>query len=299
MILGSILSQVVAGLRMVLSYHRRAEQEIEDATYMENLPSDVIQAYRDLAGLSKYQHFVRIPDRIIQCIDYFGITGDRAVTKSRLLAYYLFIGVVDDAIDSGRIDAGRLVLEDLSTPAPLFDEEATRSSVRLITEILKSTISDKTYPLMVDKLKELYSEVIGERGATSIDTYIEHRKSVGSLTAELSFVLIQTDLCGEHETLIRFMKQVGAIGCLVDSLLDLRDDRRRGLLGFKPRISDYAKLIICILRDGLRLSLRHPGLGGLFFRAVADNVHDCFRAERGSPRHSFIADRKDKAASVA
>lgn len=266
---------------------------------MENLPSDVRQAYQNLADLPQYQHFVRIPDRIIQCIDYFGITCDRPVTRARLLAYYLFIGVVDDAIDSGRIDAGRLILEDFSTPAPVFDEAAKRSSVRLITQILKATISDKIYPQMVNQLKELYGEVVSERAATSIDTYVEHRKSVGSLTAELSFVLIQMDFSGEHETLLRFMKQVGAIGCLVDSLLDLSHDRRLGLLGFKPRMTDYVKLIICILRDGLQVSLRHPGLGGLFLRAIADNVHDCFRAERDSQRHSFIADRKDKAASVA
>jgi hypothetical protein len=266
---------------------------------MENLPSSFRQPYQDLADLPKYQHFVRIPDRIIQCIDYFGITSDRAVTKSRLLAYYLFIGVVDDAIDSGRIDAGKLVLEDFSTPAPVFDEEATRSSVRLITEILKSTINDKTYPLMVDKLKELYSEVVSERGATSIDTYIVHRKSVGSLTAELSFVLVEQDLSGELEALLQFMKQVGAIGCLFDSLLDLRNDCRLGLVGFKPRMMDYEKLINCILRDGLRVLLRHPGLGRLFLRAIFDNVHDCFRVKRDSSQPSFIADRKDKAASVA
>jgi hypothetical protein len=266
---------------------------------MENLSSDVSGAYQNLANDPKYQHFVRIPDRIIQCIDYFGITCDRAVTKARLLTYYLFIGIVDDAIDSGRIDSGRLILDDLSRPAPVFDEEARRSSVRLITEILKSTISDTSYPLMVVKLKELYNEVVNERGATSIDTYIQHRKSVGSLTAELSFVLIQMDFSGEHETLLRFMKQVGAIGCLVDSLLDLSHDRRLGLLGFKPRMTDYVKLIICILRDGLQVSLRHPGLGGLFLRAIADNVHDCFRAARDSLPHSLIADRKDEAASVA
>src|SRR5437588_3958097 len=116
---------------------------------MENLPNDVRRAYHDLANLPKYQHFVRIPDRIIQCINYFGITCDRAMAGERLHAYYLFIGVVDDAIDSGRIDGGRLILDYLGTPAPVFGEAARRSSVRLITEILKFQISEETYQMML------------------------------------------------------------------------------------------------------------------------------------------------------
>jgi hypothetical protein len=266
---------------------------------MDYLPGSVGRAYQAIADDPKYKHFVRIPDRILQCIDYFGIACDRVATRTRLHAYYLFIGVVDDAIDSGRVDTGTMILEYLSTPAPLLDEEVRRSSVRLLTEILKSHVNDETYPLMMSLLRQLYREVVGERAATSIGSYLEHRQSVGSLTAELSYVLIRPTLIGEHEPLCRFMQQVGAIGCLVDSLIDLSADRRLGLLGFKPGIMDYPKLFICILRDGLRMALRHPGLSRSFLAAIVDNLHDRFRAARTSPQHSFVSERKDEAASVA
>jgi len=266
---------------------------------MENLPKDVRHAYQDLADDPKYQHFVRIPDRIVQCIDHLGIGCDQATARKRLHAYYLFIGVVDDAIDSGRIDTGSLTLEYLSTPPPVFDEEARRSSVKLMTEVLKSQISDETYPVMIAKLRDLYREVVSERGASSIDSYIGHRKTVGALTAELSYLLIRPGLSENSEALSEFMKQVGAIGCLVDSLIDLNADRRLGLLGFKPGLMDYTKLIDCILRDGLRVSLKHLGLSGLFLRAIVDNVRDRFRADRNVVQHSFVSDRKDEAASVA
>ncbi len=265
---------------------------------MEKLPSDVSDAYQNLADDPKYQHFVRIPDRIIQCIDYFGIACDRATARTRLHAYYLFIGVVDDAIDSGRLDAGRLILDYLSRPTAEFDDETRRSSVRLITEILKVYISDRTYPAIMDKLRELYSEVVSERSATSVDAYIVRRKSVGALTAELSYLLIHPGLSGDNEKLCDFMKQVGAIGCLIDSLIDLNTDHRLGLLAFHSGVMDYAKLMVAILRNGLRVSLRHPRLYGLFFRAVVDNLRDPFRAER-IPRSAFARDRKDEAASVA
>jgi hypothetical protein len=288
---GSIPSKIVArNVRVVLSYY--------SSTYMDNLPGNVRRAYQELATAPKYVHFVRIPDRIIQCIDYFGIECDRAMTRERLEAYYLFIGVVDDAIDSGQIDTGILILNYLSTPVLLFDGTVRRSRVRLITEILKCQATDETYPLMVAALHELYREVLKERAATSIDSYLQHRRSVGSLTAELSYVLISPVLKGAREPLRRFMKEVGAIGCLVDSLIDLSADRRLGLLGFTPKISDYAKLIVNLLRDGLRVSFGHPGLAGLFLRAIGDNVQDRFRAERRS-QTSFVSNRKAEPASVA
>lgn len=260
------------------------------STYMDN--------YRDIANDPKYQHFVRIPDRILQCIDYFGIDCDRQVTRSRLHAYYLFIGVADDAIDSGRIDTGKLILEYLDTPAPQF-HQGMDSSVRLVTEGLKIYICDRSYPVMMDKLRELYREVVSERVATEIDSYIGHRNSVGALTAELSYLLITPGLRSDSEALCEFMKQVGAVGCLIDSLIDLRKDRRLGLLRFQPRVRDYAKLSVSILRDGLRISLRHPRLYQLFFRAIVDNMRDPIVAERASSRPSLVSDRKDETASVA
>lgn len=266
---------------------------------MDHIPGSVERAYQAIAEDPRYRHFVRIPDRILQCVDYFGIACDRAVTKARLHTYYLFIGVVDDAIDSGQIDTGRLILDYLSTRAPLFDETVRRSRVKLVTEILKCQAETEVYELMLHKLRELYEAVVRERAATSIESYIEHRRSVGSLTAEISYVLIRPALSGEHAALCRFMKEVGAIGCLVDSLIDLSADRRLGLLGFKPRISNYEKLIVNILRDGLRVSLRHPGLAGLFLQAIGDNVQDRFRAGPNLAQPSFASERKVEPVSVA
>ena len=95
------------------------------------------------------------------------------------------------------------------------------------------------------------------------------------------------------------MKQVGAIGCLIDSLIDLNQDCRLGLLAFHPGIMDYAKLVVAILHNGPRVSFGHPRLYGLFFRAVADNIRDPFRAKRTFPQASFSSDRNDEATSVA
>lgn len=265
---------------------------------MSHLPIDVRLAYHDLANDPKYRHFVRIPDRILQCIDYFEIDCNPEITSSRLHAYYLFIGVVDDAIDSGRIDTGELILRSLATLVPRFDQK-TASPVALMTEVLKAYISDRSYPVMMGKLRELYDSVLSERAAPTIDSYIGRRNEIGVLTAELSYLLIQPGLNGEGEKLCRFMQQVGAIGCLIDSLIDLRRDWRLGLLAFRPGVTDYAKLLVTILRDGLSVTFRHPRLLHLFVSAVVDNVRDPFRAESIFPRPQFISDVKDETAGVA
>jgi hypothetical protein len=267
-----------------------------------SIPAEIERAYLAIADDPRYQHFVRIPDRIIQCVDYLGIGCDRVAARTRLRAYYLFIGVVDESIDSRQIDTGRLILDYLNTRVPLFDETVRRSRVRLVTEILKCQADDESHPLLLNMLRQLYEAVVRERSARSIESYIEQRKSVGALTAEISYLLIRPALIAgppdRHEKICGLMKQAGAIGCLVDSLIDLSADRRLGLLGFKPRMSDYAKLIVSTGRDGLRVLLRHPRLATLFLRAIGDTIGDRLRAGPNLAKPAFASDRKAEPASV-
>src|SRR5438105_6214537 len=154
--------------------------------FVESASTDIRRAYRAIADDPKYAHFIRIPDRIIRCIDYFGLDGNRATAKDRLLSYYLFIGVIDNALDSAHIETGRLVLEYLKTPLPCFDEACISSDVRLVTETLKSKISEESYFSLHQKLGRLYQRVLRERGATSICELMRLRKAVGALTADVS-----------------------------------------------------------------------------------------------------------------
>src|SRR5206468_8928198 len=100
-------------------------------------------------------------------------------------------GVVDDVMDSGRIEAGREILEQLQERQPLFKEETIQSSAKLVTEVLKCTIGVENYPVVLAKLEELYRAVVAERRSRTMRAYIEQRKSVGRLTAEVSYLLIQ------------------------------------------------------------------------------------------------------------
>src|SRR5436309_1046469 len=102
-------------------------------TANENLPPDIQGAYRAIADDPKYAHFIRIPDRIIRCVDYFGINCNRATAQDRLLSYYLFIGVIHNALNSAHIETGRLVLDYLKSSVPCFDESHTVLEVRLLT----------------------------------------------------------------------------------------------------------------------------------------------------------------------
>ena len=265
----------------------------------KSLPEDFEAVYRAIASDPKYNHFVNIPARIIRCLDYFGIAGDRELISGRLQSYYLFIGVVDNAIDSGQIGIGARVLNCLNTQVPMFDGNSRDCRVKLITEVLKHHISDDCYPLIIDKFAELYREVLRERAARSIDAYIDRRRTIGFLTAELSYLLICPLLKSNGVEMCNFMKEVGAVGCLVDSIIDLRSDHRLGLLGFEPALSNYAKLMVLTMRLGLRLVVSYPGLGRIFFEAIVDNFRDRISRDQLSHGRGMVSDRKDQATGVA
>lgn len=243
------------------------------------------QAFEAIASDPRYAHFTNIPGRIIRCLDHFHIACDRVEVKRRLRAYYLFIGVVDEAIDSGRLDVGTEVLNRFSKRVPCFDDRTQASRVGMVTEFLKRDLKDDAYHKALTKLHELYGAVVMERKAETIAAYIEQRRVVGRLTAELSYVLIRSFLEDNSQDFLGFLERIGAVGCLVDSVIDLRADTRLGLVSFQPTIGDFVKLLTSTVREGLSVSMKHPALLGVFLEAVSDNVRDrCRTGSKPEPR---------------
>ena len=282
---------------LVSQSHRQTKNA--DSLSCDSQSAGLQAAYRTIAKDPKYKHFINIPDRIIRCIDHFEIDGNRKSIKARLQSFYLFIGVVDDAIDSGQIATGARVLNYLDGGTPKFDEGSRTSNIELVTEILKRQISGDDYWLIVEKFRSLYQEVLRERAATSIEHYIDRRQLVGSLTAELSYLLISPLLKKDSEALRYLMKDVGAVGCLVDSLIDLDSDYRLGLLVFKPTLRCYAKLLSRTVQLGLSLSLKHPRLCLLFLQAIFDNIRDRISRNQPHVEACLSSEGKEQAASVA
>jgi hypothetical protein len=181
---------------------------------------------------------------------------------------------VDDVIDSSQVEAGREILNQLDCRKPVFGEETRRSNAKFVTEVFKCHISREVYPAILAKLEELYQAVVGERKSKTMRAYIEQRKAIGCLTAEVSYLLIRPLLTGEHKGLRRFLQRVGEVGCLIDSVIDLRADERLGLLSFRPTPKDYLELMSQMLHDGLKILLKHARLLGLFLEAIFDDLRD-------------------------
>jgi hypothetical protein len=257
------------------------------------IQTDIEWLYQAISQDSRYGHYVRIPERICRCLDYFKVSSSRRAVKERLHSYYLFIGVVDDVIDSSRPEAGGEILKQLDNRIPSFDEETRRSRAKLVTEILKCHISLDIYPMVLAKLEELYQAVIRERKSKTMRAYIEQRKAIGRLTAEVSYLLIRPLLNSGRKDLCVFLQKVGEVGCLIDSVIDLRADDRVGLLSFRPTLKDHLKLTGQMLHEGLKILLKHPRLLGLFVESVNDDLLDRFRA-RGA---SQVSDQLDNTKS--
>src|SRR5688500_18810443 len=240
--------------------------------------ADIKRDYAALSRDSRYAHFVRIPERICRCLDYFKVTFDRAAVKKRLHSYYLFIGVIDEILDSARLETGDEILRQLFHRELSFDKGYDRSPASLVTEVLKTHIEIEVYSPMKLKLEQLYQAVIRERNSQTLEQYVEERRIVGRLTAEVSYLLILPLLEDAPEDLRAFLIDVGEIGCLVDSSIDLRADHRLGLLSFTPTLRNHLQLVRMTLQRGMKISLRHPRLFALFLEAIGDNCLDQLRS---------------------
>ena len=240
--------------------------------------SGVARDHDALSRDPRYAHFIRIPDRICRCLDYFEVGCDRIAVKERLHSYYLFIGVVDEVLDSTRLEAGREILNQLAGRDLSLDSAANQSHPWVVTEVLRGHIEEEVYSQVQLNLEELYQAVIRERSARTLARHIEERRIVGRLTADLSYLLIHPLLARGREDLRAFLRDVGEVGCLVDSCIDLRADYRLGLLGFAPTRKNHLQLICITLRSGMKISFRHPRLVGLFLEAIGDICLDQLRS---------------------
>jgi hypothetical protein len=236
---------------------------------------------------------VRIPRRIYRCLEHFKVTADRAAAIERLHSYYLFIGVIDDLIDSTEIEAGRAILFQLATPSS--NESGAMDPAGIVTCVLNSHLTGGLRLRVLTKFRELYEAVLGERSARSLAEFIKHRKTVGRLTAELSYMLLVPLMDREREDFDLFLQDVGEVGCLIDSIIDLRGDQRMRLLNFNPTFSNRMRIMAHAVSGGIKLSARHPRLFLLFLEAVADNLRDRFRS---SPANDILLTQAEPEARV-
>jgi hypothetical protein len=152
-------------------------------------PVAVRRLYQDISQDPRYGHYARIPERIYRCLEHFGAAGDRQAVVETLRSYYLFIGVADDALDSNEAEAGGEVLRLLRARTAIFDAATRRSRLRLATEVFKCHVAHDIYTPVLAKLERLYRAVVGERESATMAAYIERRRVVGRLTAEVSYLL--------------------------------------------------------------------------------------------------------------
>ena len=239
---------------------------------------DLWRRYQAIVNDSRYRHFTRIPNRIVRFLDSFQIDFDRDTVLERLLSHYLFIAIVDDAIDSGEEGAAQTVFECFSDGARRSNEPSRFSDVTIVTEVLKSQTGADNWPPMLHLLRRAHREVIGESTATSIGAYIKHRKALGRATAKQSYLLIRDALKEPNRKLCRLMEEIGAVGCLIDSVIDVRQDHRTGLLNFDLTAGNYVALCFSTASAGVRVLAKKPSLAFILAEAMVDNVRDRDRA---------------------
>ena len=259
---------------------------VETASLFDSEPqltADAIERrFVAISGDPRYFQFAHIPDRIIHCLELCGAAGDRTTMRARLMAYYVFIGVVDDGIESAELETGEQILKRLANPLPCFDQSARNSRAHFMTEILKRHIGPSIQARAQLKFRDLHRANLAERSSLTIRDFIKQRKLIGSLTAELSYLLIRDCFSVPATECRRLMKDVGAIGCLVDSVVDVRSDTRAGTLSFHLGACGFLFLCGATIFDGIRLAMRYPRMLHLFGAAIRDNFRDRKRSTETS-----------------
>lgn len=243
---------------------------------MRDFPSSQLieQQIQDvLSSHPCYQHYIRISDRICRSLDFFGVKYDRRKVHEVLRSFYLFIGIVDHAMDTISLSIGLDILHQLKEPCS-FQETFLETPHKLATELLKTEIRSEIYNPVLNRFSCLCDAVFSEQCSKTASEYMHQRKRIGYLTAEISYLLIESFLFQDGAKIRKFFCNVGEVGCLIDSLIDLRADFERGLIGFRPSLGAYVGLLIYIQLKGIPLLLRYPQLIQVFFEAVVDNLHD-------------------------
>lgn len=220
-----------------------------------------------------FRHYINISDRICSSLDFFDNSYNRTTVHEILKSFYLFIGIVDHAMDLISITIASDVLHQLKQPSS-FSEETLEVPHKLSTELLKLNIHPENYNAVLDRFSDLCDAVFNERCSKTISGYIHFRKRIGFLTAEISHLLIEPFLTESNPEILKFFCNVGEAGCLVDSLIDLRSDYRKSLINFMPSFNCYLKVLVHAASIGIPLLWRYPKLFQIFYEAVVDNCRD-------------------------
>jgi len=235
--------------------------------------SQVELRYAHLAADPRFFQFANIPDRIIKCLKFYGIAHDEFRVRSALLAYYIFIGVTDEVIDR-QGDDGQTILARITKPSVYLHESLGCSDAQFMAEILKRHFPLRASHQIRAKFRTLYRINLAERRVRTMSDFLKTRKLLGRVTADISYLLVRDHLWNDEWKLRNLMRDVGAAGCLIDSLVDARADRRAGILAFRPSFFESLRLATETFLLGARLGFRHFGLRSLFAQAIVDNIRD-------------------------
>lgn len=230
--------------------------------------------YAELEKDPRFAHYIQIPGHIAGSLSYFPVEFDYNQVHARLFAYYFYIGVVDDVIDRAEMQEGLEVLNQLvqTIREPAVTWPPTPVSV--VTEKLATFITPDLSDQVLSTFEKLHRAVVGERESKNLAQHVMHRRAVGRLTAQVSFLLIEPLLRGKPEVIGPFMRSVGDVGCLIDSTIDYRSDAANGLLGFHTTSAAHFSIATRALFGGAGVLMRYPQMALVFLNSIYVNLRD-------------------------
>ena len=252
-------------------------------TYLEHSRElDILLADCLELNHQRYTQYASIAPRISQTLAYLGYSFPKDKVHDTLMAYYLFVAIVDDLMDAGQPDIGWRVLDYFRDNDPLADYSCKQ--LRQACEILRYKIHRDYYQTFLEKLDRLHRKVLEEKAATDSPCYFDLRVLTGGLTAEISFDLIGDVLDHKKPPKNNLIVEIGEVGSLIDSIVDAPADFRNKLMSVSPGFRFYQSLLMRTGKMITGILWRNPQLFGLCLESTADVWLDRFRRPDGRKR---------------
>lgn len=237
------------------------------------------QAQKNISLLlqdEKYAPYLKIADKVPHFLDYFQMDYDKQGVKTSLSLYFLWLKCIDEELDTGDEHIGEQVKQNLLNSQPNITEEIIASTPLLLSEVLKVQTTPATYHHLLENLHELYDSTLSEKTAPSMSQYIYQRKKSGILTAQGAFIMMEPHLLTHNHKFVSFFQQLGALGNIVDSVVDLRNDIHSQTYSFHVTFLDVVQLYTQTSKDAIKVILQHPRLVKQFSKSAVNVLKNSF-----------------------
>jgi len=202
----------------------------------------------------EYFSYLRVPKKVCEYLQYFKVNHEAKEIMGRLDIFFLWLKNVDECLDSKNVN-GKVFLDRFQENEINMENDDIYEGI-ILTDILREITLNQNQDVLKG-LGELYGAVLLEKDAENMHNLIEAKEKIGEHCASSTITIISPYM-EKNERFNRFFIELGVIGNLADTIVDIKKDYKNGGIKFKLRFSEYIELYDRFLIKGAGMIIKHP-----------------------------------------